>query len=320
MRVVVIGGTGHIGTYLVPRLIREGLDVTVVTRRRQAPYRSDLAWARASFLEIDRTAAEAAGTFAPRIAALEADVVIDLISFTPESTAALVEVLRGRVQHFLHCGTIWVKGYMVEAPTREDTPSPPIGEYGIAKRAIEELLHREARRGAFPATLVHPGHLVGPGYNVVNPVGNHNPEIFSRLARGERLPVPNFGMELLNHVHADDVAQVFVRALENWSAAVGESFFAVAPAAVTVRGYAERAASWFGRAADLEFMPWEEWADRSGLPASDVESSRMHLSHGQCCSIEKAVTRLGYRPRYTAFDAIEEAVDWLVAHGRVQTA
>jgi nucleoside-diphosphate-sugar epimerase len=319
MRVVVIGGTGHIGTYLVPRLIREGLDVTVVTRRQQKPYRSDPAWEQVEFAQIDREATEAAGTFAARIAALEAEIVIDMISFTPESTSALVEALRGRVQHFLHCGTIWVKGYMVEAPTREDTLSPPIGDYGIAKRAIEVLLHREARRGAFPATLVHPGHLVGPGYSVVNPVGNHNPAVFTRLARGERLPVPNFGMELLNHVHADDVAQMFVRAIENWSAAVGESFFAVAPAAVTVRGYAERAASWFGRTADLEFMPWEDWARRSGLPASDVESSRMHLSHGQCCSIEKAVTRLGYRPKYTADEAIREAVDWLAAEGRIQS-
>ena len=38
------------------------------------------------------------------------DVVIDLTCYTPESTVHLVESLRGRVGHFLHCGTIWVHG------------------------------------------------------------------------------------------------------------------------------------------------------------------------------------------------------------------
>ena len=32
MRVVVIGGSGHIGTFLVPRLVRAGHDVLTISR------------------------------------------------------------------------------------------------------------------------------------------------------------------------------------------------------------------------------------------------------------------------------------------------
>jgi nucleoside-diphosphate-sugar epimerase len=32
MKVVVIGGTGHVGTYLIPRLVQAGHEVLCVTR------------------------------------------------------------------------------------------------------------------------------------------------------------------------------------------------------------------------------------------------------------------------------------------------
>jgi hypothetical protein len=43
---------------------------------------------------VDRAAEDAAGTFGKRVAALEADVVVDMICFTPDSAAALVEAVR----------------------------------------------------------------------------------------------------------------------------------------------------------------------------------------------------------------------------------
>lgn len=136
-------------------------------------------------VEIDREKTEGEGVFGSRIAGLEPEIVVDLISFTLESTRQLAEALRGKVSHFLHGGTVWVKGYVVEAPTREDSPSEPFGDYGVNKRAVEDYLLTEARRGNLPATMINPGHIVGPGYTAINPVGNHNPDVFGRLARGE---------------------------------------------------------------------------------------------------------------------------------------
>src|SRR5204863_8641893 len=110
MRVVVIGGTGHIGTYLSPRLIEAGHEVTCVSRGERDPYRPHAAWQQVSHVLLDRAVEEAGGTFGERIAALDADAVIDLTCYLPESAAQLTAALRGRVQHLLHCGTIWVCG------------------------------------------------------------------------------------------------------------------------------------------------------------------------------------------------------------------
>ena len=65
----------------------------------------------------------------------------------------------------------------------------------------------------------------------------------------------------MHHVHADDVARAFGLALDSWGVAVGESFHVVSPAALTLRGYVEAVAWWFGVPARLRFVPWEEWRE-----------------------------------------------------------
>ena len=310
MRVVIIGGTGHVGTYLVPRLVAAGHEVIAVGRGEGEPYQPHGAWQKVRQVSMDRTAEEAAGIFGQKIRELEPEAVIDMICFELESARHLVEALRGRVQHFLHCGTIWIHGHSVEVPTTEAQPRRPFGDYGIKKAAVEAYLLDEARRNGFPATALHPGHIVGPGWTPLNPAGHFNPEIFGRLARGETVTLPNLGLETVHHVHADDVAQIFMQALNHWSTATGESFHAVSPAAVTLRGYAEAVAGWFGRSAQLEFLPWEAW--RATVPEEEADKTWDHIAHSPNCSIAKAQRLLNYRPRYSSLQAVREAVTWLV--------
>ncbi|MCS7260362.1 MAG: NAD(P)-dependent oxidoreductase [Anaerolineae bacterium] len=312
MRVVVIGATGHVGGYLVPRLVEAGHEVIALSRGQQRLYREHRAWKWVRQLTVDRTIAEQAGTFGQLVRDLQPDAVIDMICFTEASARHLVAALRGQVQHFLSCGTIWVHGPSVQVPTTEDQPRRPFGEYGIQKAAIEAYLLREARMNGFPATVLHPGHIVGTGWVPLNPAGNFNPNVFVQLARGGELALPNLGLETVHHVHADDVAQAFMQALHNWNVAVGESFHVVSPAALTLRGYAEAVAGWFGQEARLRFLPWEEW--RTTVTAEDAEQTWDHIAHSPNCSIEKARRLLGYQPRYNSLQAVHEAVSWLIEH------
>ena len=312
MRAVIIGGSGHVGTYLVPRLVEAGYDVINVSRQERAPYQPNGAWKSVQQVQIDRTAAEQAGDFGQQIAALKPDVVIDMICFTSESARHLVAALRGQVQHFLHCGTIWIHGPSVVVPTTEMQPRRPFGDYGINKAAIETYLLDEARRNGFPATLLHPGHIVGPGWAPLNPAGHFNPEVFAKLGRGEALALPNLGMETVHHVHADDVAQIFMQALANRSTAVGESFHVVSAAAVTLRGYAEAMATWFGQPANLRFLPWEEW--KKTVSTQEAQATWDHIAHSPNCSIAKAQRLMNYQPRYSSLQGVQEAVSWLIDH------
>ena len=44
MRTVIIGGTGHVGTYLVPYLVEAGHEVINLSRSQRQPYRPHGAW------------------------------------------------------------------------------------------------------------------------------------------------------------------------------------------------------------------------------------------------------------------------------------
>jgi nucleoside-diphosphate-sugar epimerase len=314
MRIVVIGGTGHIGTYLSPMLVEAGHEVICISRGKRQPYQSHPAWSRIAMVPLDRNAEEERGSFGQRVAEFGAEVVIDLTCYNLSSAEQLVDALRGRVGHFLHCGTIWVHGHSVIVPTREDAPRAPFGDYGIRKLAIETYLLNEAGAG-FPATVLHPGHLVGPGWAPINPAGNFNVEVFANLAAAREVLLPNLGMETLHHVHAVDVASAFVRAVERRDSALGESFHVTSPAAVTLRGYAERMATYFEREPILRFLPWEEW--RAHFTEKDTRTTWDHIARSPHCSIEKARSLLGYEPRWGSMEAVEESVAWLVRNGRL---
>lgn len=314
-RVIVIGGSGHIGAYLIPALVERGHDVVNVSRDRSRKYRPHPAWRSVEQVTIDRTAEERSGRFAPGMLDLRPDIVVDLISFDLPGTQGLVHALRGKIEHFLHCGTIWVYGHNAAIPADEDDPPNPFGEYGINKAAIEAWLLHESRRTGFPATVFRPGHIVGPGWIPIGPYGNVDTGVFSRMARGEEISLPNHGLETLHHVHADDVAQFVVRAIANRSASVGETFNVVAEKALNLRGYAEAMFRWFGREPKIRFQPFDEW--KNGQTPEQAQQAWEHIARSSCMSMAKARRRLGYQPRYTSLAAIQESVSALIAAGDV---
>ena len=313
-RVVVIGATGHIGSYLVPRLVRAGYEVVAVSRGDRAPYHEAVEWRSVERVTADRDADDAAGTFGARIAGLRPDAVVDLICFTPDSAQQLVDELRPTRPLLLHCGTIWVHGRAARVPLTEDEPRTGYGEYGVGKVAIEALLHSETLAGGVPSVVLHPGHISGPGWPVITPSGNLDPDSWRRLATGEPLPLPAFGLGVLNHVHADDVAQAFERALTR-PAAIGSSFHVVAEQAMTCRGLAAGVAGWFGREPVLDLLDWDEFEQRVGSAHAAV--TRDHIERSIAAGIDRARSVLGYAPRHSSLETLYESLRWLVEHDQV---
>jgi nucleoside-diphosphate-sugar epimerase len=312
-RIVVIGATGHVGTYLVPRLVRGGHEVVALSRGEREPYRSAPEWRSVQRVTADRAAEDAAGVFGERIAALAADAVVDMLCFTPESAQQLVDALRPARPLLVHCGSIWVHGPAARVPVTEDEPRTAFGAYGVGKMAIEALLHRETVAGGVPSVMLHPGHITGP-WSSITPAGNLDLDVWRRLATGDPLPLPDLGLGVLHHVHADDVAQAFERALTR-PAAIGSSFHVVSEQAMTLRGLAGGVAGWFGREPVVELVDWAQFERRVG--AEHAEATREHVARSIAASIDRARDVLGYRPRYSSLQALRESLGWLAANGHV---
>ena len=310
MRVVVIGGTGHIGTYLVPSLVKAGHDTVVISRGSRRAYRDDPAWHDVEMLTCNREAAEQDGQFGAVVAGLRPDAVVDLTCFTPAQARQLVDGLDG--QHVVQTGSIWSYGPSVIVPTTEDAAKHPYGEYGVNKLAVEQYLTGEQDR--VRASVVHPGHISGPGWMPIGPAGNLDPAVIDALRADGSCLLPDRGGETIHHVHAEDVAGLHQACLEQPDAAAGQSFNSVCTQAFTLRGYAEVVARHFGHEPRLEFVPWDEFVAR--VNAEHAAVTLEHIGRAPQHSMEKAGTVLGFLPKHDVTDTVLESIDAWVAANR----
>jgi nucleoside-diphosphate-sugar epimerase len=81
MRIVVIGGSGHVGTYLIPRLVESGHEVINISRQQRTAYQPHGAWQQVRQVTLDRERAEQEGSFGAQVADLAPDAVVDMICF-----------------------------------------------------------------------------------------------------------------------------------------------------------------------------------------------------------------------------------------------
>ena len=315
MKAVVIGGTGHIGTYLVPMLVDAGFHTICVTRGKSEPYEYDPAWEQAERLVLDRSTDP---NFAAHIAALDADVVIDLVAFEPAEVEAMVAALSGtRLSHYLYCSSCWAHGRAEVLPLNPDNSlKEPLCDYGRKKFATDQYLKERYLQEGFPATSIMPGQISGPGWTIMNPWANKTVRPFQLIANGEEIMLPNFGMETLHHVHGYDVAQCFFKAVVHRNAALGESFDAVSGQSITLYGYAKLMYRFFGKEPQIGFLPWPEWCDYVGDPA-ECEDTYLHIARSGFFSLEKERRLLEYEPRYSNVDVIKAAVQSYMDRGLV---
>ncbi|WP_416174345.1 MAG: NAD-dependent epimerase/dehydratase family protein [Bifidobacterium crudilactis] len=317
MRIVVIGAYGHIGSYLVPKLVRSGNDVIAVSRGQHKPYVKGTEWEHISRLSLDRVKDH---EFNRKIAELGADVVVDLISFSLDDTKGIVGALEGtELSHYLFCSSIWAHGRAETLPVDPNAMKAPLDDYGINKYNSELFLKEEFRKKGFPSTVIMPGQISGPGWTIINPQGNTDIGVFQDIADGRAIALPNFGMETLHHVHADDVAQMFFKAIEHRNQALGESFHAVAAESMTLYGYAKAMYRFFDQEPDIEFMPWPQWVEHINNESLS-EHTFYHIARSGQYSIENARTLIGYVPKFGTLETVEQAVRSYIDRGLVSAA
>jgi len=314
MKIVVIGAYGHIGSYLVPKLVKNNNQVIAISRGQHQPYVQDKSWDQVEHMSLDRVKDP---EFAEKVAAINADIVVDLISFHVDDTKKIVEALKKtRLSHYLFCSSIWAHGRAEVLPSDPNIAKEPLDDYGINKYKSEQYLKDQYRIDGFPATIVMPGQISGPGWTIINPVGNTDFSVFQKIANGEKITLPNFGMETLHHVHADDVAQVFYKAILHRNQSLGESFHAVAAESLTLYGYAKAMYRFFGHKPKIDFLPWPQWKDLVNDEELS-EHSYYHLARSGQYSIDNGRKLINYEPKYSTIETVEQSVQSYIDRGLI---
>nr|MBQ4318290.1 NAD(P)-dependent oxidoreductase [Clostridia bacterium] len=313
---VVIGATGHVGSYLTTRLVSEGYKVIAIARGGRKAYTADEPeWKEVEFVQADRKAMCADGTFGKLVASYKPDVVCDTIAYKRHESEELCEALEDNV-HMVQIGTIWIYDYKLEVPVCEGHPHNGKTEYGIGKTAIENYLMALAAEKRMKCTVIHPGHISGRGWLPINPQGNLNIQVYEDIYHGREVLLPDYGMPTIHHVHSYDIAGLIAACLSQPEKSNGEVFHSVTPKAVTLRGFAEQLYAHYGHEPKLSFMRWEQF--KNVVSARDADCTWDHIRRSPSCSMEKAKQILGFVPKYTTMETIYDALDWQIENGLIK--
>jgi nucleoside-diphosphate-sugar epimerase len=238
MKVFVIGGTGFLGTFLIPQLMQNGHRITVLTRNKEKASRLESSGIRVmvgDLLEPEHMLV--------RVSPHDVVVSIAMPEVTPgrmshkrlkklqEETQAFFSTSIAIAEKF-HCPLIVTLGtsFTTEGDEMADE-SWPIERFGIARvgEYVDPLLSDVATRGSPPLIHMLPGQIYGPG-------GLFKNLMYEWMKKG-KYRVVGSGDNYIPRIHVEDCAAAYVRVLEKMP--LGERFILADDGPCTTREFAD---------------------------------------------------------------------------------
>jgi nucleoside-diphosphate-sugar epimerase len=252
--VLVTGATGFLGTSLVCRLLSGAARVRLLVRSPAKARRAVDQGAEVVVGEItDRTVVAAAVSDVAVIYHLAGRLLAPGVSATEyhrthvEGTKLLLECCRdgSSLERFVHCSTTGVLGVTGTRPADENAPVRPTNVYEATK-AEAELAVRRAWQDDFPAVIVRPGLVYGPG-------DVHLVDFFRSVLRRRFRPIGRRTV-WMHPIYIDDMTEALVRCGQRASA-IGECFHVAGETPVSLAELAQAIASAGGTRLPLGHIP-----------------------------------------------------------------
>lgn len=209
MKVLITGGSGFIGTHMLRRSLKMGLDVSVLDLVRPSVKDFDY-----EFHQVDLRKPSKLGSYFKGVNAvfhLAADPEVRTSMTNPSlhfennvlaTFNVLEEVRKHGVRYFVFTSTSTVYGDARVIPTPETySPMIPISVYGSTKLACEDLIIGYSRAFNINSLLLRPANIVGPHstHGVIL-------DFISKLKKNNtRLEVLGDGTQRKSYLHINDM-------------------------------------------------------------------------------------------------------------------
>ena len=328
MQVLVTGGTGFVGSYVLRELSARGHRVHAIARsaRKAARLSDHIERLVVGSLDDPRALAQAvAGVDAiVHVAGTTSGSLERLWQVNVQGTAGVLQAAArgaGQLERFVYVSSIAAAGpSRPGTPHREEDPPRPVSRYGKSKLAAEEKVRSYGDR--FATTVVRTPVVYGPGDTWTLP-------FFKMVQRGRvwSLTSPATPMSL---VFVSDLATGIADAVEH-PAAAGQTFYLTGDARPELQELLAAIEDALGTRAPVSRVPVPA-ARALALGAEVVSRVRRRqgplnldkredlLGHAWICSGQKARSVLGFKPEVDFREGIRRTAEWYVERGWLRGA
>ncbi len=299
MKVLLIGGSGHVGSHLVGILLSRGHEVVIGSRG-----------VTSANCCTDHVRTVCVNAHEPEsLKALAASEHFDAVVDFPGTAQNVWNAFRDCADHVIACGSLWMLGNPVVVPTPELTQgSCPFEGYALRYGQILDMIADSGRHRAV-FTAVMPPNICGPGKIPLDTLGGRDINVHRANMRGEPVYLPEGPEALIGPCDAWDLAMIYALALENRFAAAGQIFNGGSAYALTSSQFVRTMGRIYHSEIPIEYVSWARYRDE----ISPGIGYWWHFYAHMCPDISKAQKLLGYRPRYTPEETLERAVNWMRA-------
>jgi nucleoside-diphosphate-sugar epimerase len=202
MKVLVIGGTGYIGSHAVETAVERGHLVSVFARGLTRSRLPD----GVSLIKGDRHNADDLA----RARELGFDAVIDINAYTREETQKVINTFDGSLTRFVHLSSVSVYPISSTMPLEEDCPlvTDPNDSYAYNKAECERALRWASAKSGFPFVSVRPAVVFGPRDDK-----SRENYYLKRMIAGDPIIVPDSGSVPIFAIYVKDLAALLADAL-----------------------------------------------------------------------------------------------------------
>jgi len=238
VRVLIIGGTGFLGTFLIPKLVETGHEITVLTRDEEKV-------SRIESLGIDAMVGDLLqpDPILERIPPFDAVISIAMPELKPgRISKKKLQQLQGETKTLFStpiaiaekckCPLVVTLGTSFTTRSEETADENwPIERFGIARagKQVDPLLTEVTKRGFPPLIQILPGQIYGPG-------GLFKNLMYEWMKKG-KYRVVGSGDNYIPRIHVEDCAEAYVRVLEKMP--IGERFIIADDGPCTAREFAD---------------------------------------------------------------------------------
>lgn len=243
MKVLVIGGTGYIGSHTVEELVRRGHEVSVFARGHTRTRLTE----DVSFIKGDRHNREDLA----RARSLRFDAIIDINAYTREETQTIINLFDGLLSRFVHLSTVSACQCAAALPFDENDPlvTDPTNSYGYNKAECERALRWAHSKSGFPFVSLRPVAVFGPRDDK-----SRENYYLKRLVSGDPIIVPDSGAMPIYAIYVKNLAAVLANALTAENAA-GNAYHLIQSEILSVNNHIANIAQVAGAAADVAHIP-----------------------------------------------------------------